>query len=186
VTTVYRNDRSPTASRNPHGFLLDPTIAGRNLGQAQVLDFLASRGATISDPDGAGNLFEVPVADPKSIETLNFSLPPATGEPPPETARGPLPRLSLVVSPRSARSGRRTRFSFRVTAVTAGKRQAVSRASIIFAGRRVRTDARGRVRMVKRFRSPGHYRPRASREGLRAGRSTVRVVRRSGTPRFTG
>ena len=36
VTTFYRNDRTPTAGSNPHGFLLDPTITGRNLGQSQV------------------------------------------------------------------------------------------------------------------------------------------------------
>ena len=86
VTTFYRNDRTPSAGRNPHGFLLDPTITGRNLGQAQVLDFLASGGETISDPDGPAPVFEVPIADPASLETLNFAQEPATGEPPPEPA----------------------------------------------------------------------------------------------------
>ena len=86
VTTFYRNDRTPTRGTNPHGFLLDPTLTGRNLGQAQVLDFLASGGATISDPDGPAPVFEVPIADPASLETLNFAQDPATGEPPPEAA----------------------------------------------------------------------------------------------------
>ena len=86
VTTFYRNDRTPTAGTNPHGFLLDPTLTGRNLGQAQVLDFLASGGETISDPDGPAPVFEVPIADPASLETLNFARTPATGEPPPEAA----------------------------------------------------------------------------------------------------
>jgi len=88
VTTFYRNDRTPTAGTNPHGFLLDPTVAGRNLGQAQILDFLAGGGDTISDPDGPAPVFEVPIADPASLETLNFSQDPATGEPPPEAASG--------------------------------------------------------------------------------------------------
>ena len=88
VTTVYRNDRSPTASTNPHGFLLDPRIAGRNLGQMQILEFLASDGRSIIDPDGGAGLFETPVSDLGSLESLNYSLPPAEGEPPPEEPRG--------------------------------------------------------------------------------------------------
>ena len=88
VTTFYRNDRTPTAGTNPHGFLLDPTLTGRNLGQAQVLDFLsASGGATISDPDGPAPIFEVPIADPASLETLNFSPRPGHGVSRPRSRR---------------------------------------------------------------------------------------------------
>jgi len=83
-TTFYRNDRTPTRGLNPHGFLLDPRITGRNAGQRQVVDYLDSEGKTVTDPDGPSNAFEVPIADPKSLETLNFSQPPAEGEPPPE------------------------------------------------------------------------------------------------------
>ena len=78
-TTVYRNDRTPTAMSDPHGFLLDPRITGRNLGQRQVVDFLASDGRTVTDPDGGGNVFEVPVADPGILERLNFAVPRAEG-----------------------------------------------------------------------------------------------------------
>ena len=89
VTTFYRNDRTPTAGSNPHGFLLDPTLTGRNLGQAQVLDFLASGGETIVRPGRPRRRsFEVPIADPASLETLNFTQDPAAGEPPPEAASG--------------------------------------------------------------------------------------------------
>ena len=87
VTSVYRNDRSPTASTNPHGFLLDPRVAGRNLGQMQILEFLASDGRSIIDPDGPGALFETPVSDLNILESLNYSQPPAQGEPPPEEPR---------------------------------------------------------------------------------------------------
>ena len=55
VTTFYRNDRTPSAGLDPHGFLLDPRITGRNLGQRQVVEFLASEGASIIDPDGGGS-----------------------------------------------------------------------------------------------------------------------------------
>jgi hypothetical protein len=71
VTTLYRNDRTPTSACDPHGFLLDPRITGRQQGQIQVATFLAGGG--ITDPDAGGTVFETPIADPNSIETLNFS-----------------------------------------------------------------------------------------------------------------
>ena len=73
VTTVYRNDRTATASSDPHSFLLNPALAGRQQGQTQIVEFLASGGRTIIDPDGPGDVFEVPVADPDSLETLNVT-----------------------------------------------------------------------------------------------------------------
>ncbi len=55
---VYRNDRTPTVQTNPHGFLLDPTLAGRNMGQQQIQDWITSKGATETDPDGPGPIWE--------------------------------------------------------------------------------------------------------------------------------
>ncbi len=55
---IYRNDRTPTSAANPHGFLLDPTVAGRNQAQQQVVEFVTSRGGTSLDPDGPGNVWE--------------------------------------------------------------------------------------------------------------------------------
>jgi hypothetical protein len=81
VTTYYRNDLTPTKDCNPHAFLLDPRITGRQLAQMQVAAFLASRGATMSDPDGPLPVFETPIADPSQLEHLNFSNPPP--KPPP-------------------------------------------------------------------------------------------------------
>ena len=134
VTTFYRNDRTPTAGSNPHGFLLDPTITGRNLGQAQVVDFLASGGETISDPDGPAPVFEVPIADPASLETLNFSQEPATGEPPPEAAAGATGSCTGAVTG------------------SAGGTACASRAGF----RRLRVSARGRkVRFAFSKRVPG-------------------------------
>lgn len=73
VTSFYRNDRTVTAGSNPHGFLLDPRIQGRNQAQQQVVEFLTSGGGTVIDPDGPAPTWEVPIADPASLETLNFS-----------------------------------------------------------------------------------------------------------------
>ena len=173
VTTVYRNDRTPTASRNPHGFLLDPTVAGRNLGQRQVVEFLASEGASIVDPDGGANVFETPVADPSTLETLNFELAPAN-EPPPEAA---VPGLRLSVAPGRVRAGRRVLVSFRVTTVRRGRRRAVKSAVVRLAGRQVRTNSRGRASVRVRFRRRGAREVVAKRRGLRATRETLRVLR---------
>ncbi len=96
------------------------------------------------------------------------------------------PKIRLSVSPGRVPTGRRIRFSLRATHLSSGRRRPVSGAAISFAGRRLRTDPRGRASMVKRFRSGGRYRPRASREGFRPGRAAVRVIRRSAAPRFTG
>ena len=72
VTTLYRNDLTPTAGSDPHGFLIDPRITGRQLGQTQVATFLMSGGATIVDPDGSAAVFEVPISDPATLQHLNF------------------------------------------------------------------------------------------------------------------
>ena len=174
VATFYRNDRTPTASRDPHGFLLDPTVAGRNLGQRQVVEFLASEGASIIDPDGGANVFETPVADPATMERLNYTLAPATGEPSPEAA---VAGLRLAVSPGRVRAGRRVRVGFRVTRVDGRRRGAVRRAVVRLAGRQVRTNSRGRASMTVRFRRAGRREVVAKRRGLRAARATVRVLR---------
>jgi len=55
-TWVFRNDRTPTADSNPHGFLLDPASQGDILGQAQALTFL--RTGRVGDPDGPAEVFE--------------------------------------------------------------------------------------------------------------------------------
>ena len=173
VTTFYRNDRTPTASRNPHGFLLDPTVAGRNLGQRQVVEFLASEGNSIIDPDGGATVFETPVADPAAMETLNYELTPAS-EPPPEAA---VAGLRLSVRPGRVPAGRRVRISFRVTTVTRGRRRAVKSAVVRLAGRQVRTNSRGRASVTVRFRRRGAREVVAKRRGLRATRETLRVLR---------
>ena len=72
LTTFYRNDQTPTAGSNPHGFLIDPRLTGRQLALTQIATFLSSGGATIVDPDGAGTVFEVPITDPATLERLNF------------------------------------------------------------------------------------------------------------------
>jgi hypothetical protein len=72
-TTYYRNDRSPTASRNPHGFLADPTVFGRQQGQLQLTTFLST--GQIIDPDGPLPIFETPIANPDNLQCLHYPHP---------------------------------------------------------------------------------------------------------------
>ncbi|MGY5885375.1 hypothetical protein [Modestobacter lacusdianchii] len=75
-TSLYRNDRTPAAAENPHSFLTSPLAANPTAtaqAQAQVAAFLG-RGQTI-DPDGAGDVWEVPVVDPSVLRTTNYAAP---------------------------------------------------------------------------------------------------------------
>jgi hypothetical protein len=79
VTSRCRLDQDPgaaaTSTCDPHGFLLDPRISvpARTQGQLRIATFFQSGGATILDPDGPLPVWEVPVANPGTLETLNFS-----------------------------------------------------------------------------------------------------------------
>ena len=69
--TYYRNDKTPTYGSDPHGFLADPTLAGRTSGQQQLAEFLAS--GDITNPNPA--ILEVPIADPNNLECLHYPDP---------------------------------------------------------------------------------------------------------------
>jgi len=77
--TYYRNDlafaANPAVPKNPHTFLTNiflPAVQGVAFGaQLQIATFFATQGVTTLDPDGAGPLFEVPIAGPLP-ETLSF------------------------------------------------------------------------------------------------------------------
>jgi hypothetical protein len=68
---LYRNDKTPTFGSDPHGWLADPTLAGRNFGQQQLTEFLAS--GQLTNPNPA--FFEVPIADPNNLECLHYADP---------------------------------------------------------------------------------------------------------------
>ena len=77
--TYFRNDlafaANPAVPKNPHTFLTRinvPAVAAVAFGaQQQIATFFASDGTAIIDPDGAGALFEVPIAGPLP-EELNY------------------------------------------------------------------------------------------------------------------
>ena len=80
LVSYYRNDKTPTAGSDPHGFLLDPRLAGRDQGQLQVVTFIASGGATVIDPDGPGPVWEVPAQNLRNLDCTHYPEP-QTGVP---------------------------------------------------------------------------------------------------------
>jgi hypothetical protein len=72
----YRNDRTPTYSSDPHGWLADPTLAGRSGGELILAHFLATGQVMNPNPDW----YEFPVADPNNFSCLHYADP-QTGQP---------------------------------------------------------------------------------------------------------
>ena len=90
----------------------------------------------------------------------------------PGTSRAGRARLS--VRPRRVRAGRRVRFRFRARPVAG---PCARGATIRFAGRRARTNRRGRARITMRTRRRGRRAATLSKPGCRRARAWVRVVR---------
>jgi hypothetical protein len=88
------------------------------------------------------------------------------------------------------RVGRRWRFTFRATTRFGGARIPVQRATVRFAGRKKRTNRRGRATIVVRLGKRGHRRARATKRGMRPGSTRIRALRRPAqrrrAPSFTG
>lgn len=89
--TYYRNDKTPTSGTNPHGWLADPTLAGRYFGEAQLTTFLKTGGATVINPNPA--FFEVPIADPNNTTCLHYPQPQSGQSAFPPAAAGECPAL---------------------------------------------------------------------------------------------
>jgi hypothetical protein len=72
----YRNDKTPTYSSDPHGWLADPTLAGRTSGEQQLGIFLSTGDLVNTNP----LWLEVPIADPNNLSCLHYADP-QTGQP---------------------------------------------------------------------------------------------------------
>jgi hypothetical protein len=79
----YRNDKTPTFGSDPHGWLADPSLAGRSAGQQQLAEFLSSGQLVNTNPE----MLEVPIANPNNLECLHYPDP-QTGQP---QSRDPYP-----------------------------------------------------------------------------------------------
>jgi hypothetical protein len=89
-------------------------------------------------------------------------------------ADGTKPRLRVRVTPRRARSGRRTRFTFRVSA----NGRAVRGAKVRFSGATRKTNRRGRVVIVRRPVRRGLRKAIVRRAGMRTATVRIRILRR--------
>jgi hypothetical protein len=76
LVVYYRNDKTPTYASDPHGWLADPTLAGRTSGEQQLAFFLAL--GTVLNTNAAW--LEVPIANPNNLECLHY--------PDPQTGQG--------------------------------------------------------------------------------------------------
>ena len=88
----YRNDKTPTYASDPHGWLADPTLAGRSGGELILSHYLAT--GQVMNPNPAW--YEFPIADPNNLSCLHYAEP-QTGHPAnrqPFPASGNCPRLS--------------------------------------------------------------------------------------------
>ena len=112
--------------------------------------------------------------DSLQVHTLaeHYPPPPVTPEPPPGERRGAAKRLRLIVSPRRAHAGRRTRFTFRVKTA---RGKPVRRALVRLAGRKARTGRRGKATITRTFARRGAHTARATKGGYRTASVKVRV-----------
>jgi len=79
----YRNDKTPTFDSDPHGWLADPTLAGRSSGQQQLGQFLSTGQLVNTNP----SWLEVTIANRNNLECLHYPDP-QTGQP---QVRDPFP-----------------------------------------------------------------------------------------------
>jgi hypothetical protein len=84
------------------------------------------------------------------------------------------PRIKLTAKPGRVVARHRTRFTFRLGSASP---RCVDGATIRFAGRKARTDARGRVTLAAAMRKLGAHRVRATKPGCRGATAVVRVRR---------
>ena len=108
----YRNDKTPTFGSDPHGWLADPTLAGRTSGEQQLAEFLSTGQLVNTNPD----LLEVPIANPNNLECLHYpdpadraaaGAPAVPGERRLPRAAGAPPRRPVRPPARCSRAGRR-------------------------------------------------------------------------------
>jgi hypothetical protein len=154
------------------GTEVDGTLYGTRSGQAPGhATFLTDRTSPQVVTDCGGDGASVVPMD-LSFETTGplVSTREAAGRRAAPAKPGARRALRLSVSPRTARSGRRTRFVVRVLGADG---RTVPGATVRFSGRRVRA-ARGTI--VLRFARPGRRVVRATKPGFRPARAVVRVV----------
>ena len=90
----------------------------------------------------------------------------------------PLNVRARLLRPKKPRARKTRRYVFEVRLRAQDRETPLAGAVVRFAGRRDRTDPRGRATISKRIRRPGRYRARVAKPGLDPVRVKVRVKRR--------
>jgi acetyl esterase/lipase len=117
-------------------------------------------------------------ASTATISDAGLVMPVGAPSPTGTTQSSSQPSIRLSVRPARVRVGSRARFRFRATARLGGRQRAVRAATIRFAGRTARTNARGRAEIRTALATVGRYSARASKPGFRTGRAFVRARHR--------
>ena len=114
---------------------------------------------------------------PQRMRMGRLAVPALAALPPARGARKP--RLRVRVKPRRVKLRKPVTLRVRVTARRAGARVPVRGARVRIAGKRARTNRKGRARVRKRsgFQQVRRYKLRAKRAGYRRGLARVRVRR---------
>jgi len=133
--TYYRNDETASFAINPHGYLLDPRLAGRTQAQQQLVEFLFSHGANVTNPSLPGtNVFEVPIVNANNLRCLHYPDP-QTGQTAYPDSTPPGPPAAGECPPAPAEPRGRSAVDRRVdgTAQTAGNGGSASRPAVAVA-----------------------------------------------------
>jgi hypothetical protein len=80
LVTYYRNDRTPTFGSDPHGWLANPALSGREFGQLQLGTFLQT--GVVTNPNPVW--LETPIATIGNLDCLQY--------PEPQTGQAPNPK----------------------------------------------------------------------------------------------
>jgi len=94
LVTYYRNDRTPTYASDPHGWLADPTLAGRTFGQLELTTFLSTGKGVDTNPAW----LEMPIAQTGDLSCLHYPEPQTGEKPDPQPhlpSQGDCPHLAI-------------------------------------------------------------------------------------------
>src|SRR2546426_5792611 len=69
----YRNDKTPTYASDPHGWLADPSLAGRTAGEQQLGTFISTGPVVNTYP----SWLLLPIANPNNLDTPPLARPPS-------------------------------------------------------------------------------------------------------------
>lgn len=152
-------------------YVTEATLNGRPLTRAWVYDRELRGGATLrlaraEEPDEAWGA-------PAELRPPSFSGSPLSRF---GCGDGRAPRLRLSVSPKRVRLGTPKHVKFTTFVRGAGRTVPVAGASVRLAGRRTRTNARGRGSLRIRVARPRIYRAVAAKRGYRGARARLRAV----------